>query len=343
MIVFEQADQADGGCSISLLFGTGLIGTGLGRRIGQRAGRIFFFPFRWGRSEQIRKDAAHVLAHLHQTLQAYPNIRASKIAVIWAAGRAGFVASEQETGEELASFGVVLDLAGRLHRDYPEIQLFFHLISSAGGLFEGQCLIHEGTVPRPRRCYGQLKLEQERRLSALPGGIVRHIYRLTSVYGITGADQRMGLIPTLIANGFRNKLSVIYGKPDTLREYVLNDDTSVFIEQKMFARSKQEETSFYLLGSGKPSSIYEVKKYVEQGINKKIYLQFYSPPELMNTSDITTSIRAFPAGWSATDLRTGIRRVTDCILSKNRSHPVPAAPACSGRRRLRKVQSDGVL
>jgi hypothetical protein len=61
------------------------------------------------------------------------------------------------------------------------------------------------------------------------------------------------------------------------------------------------------LVSGKPSSIYEIKRIVEDMLNKKIYVAFQSAYD--NSSDITFSTEILPNDWHPIDIRTAARKV----------------------------------
>src|SRR5256885_1733395 len=84
-------------------------------------------------------------------------------------------------------------------------------VGLVGGLFEGQRHIERDSVPEPRRPYGELKLRQEQLLASSSAPLVRCVYRLTSVYGHAHTRRRQGLIPTLVVNGLRHRVSTIVG------------------------------------------------------------------------------------------------------------------------------------
>jgi NAD dependent epimerase/dehydratase family len=318
MIVFQKQTRLDKETKLVVLFGTGLIGTSVCKKINKQAEySSFFLPFDWNSPDKSRQDATRIFAHLSSILFSSPNatLSSSKIAFVWSAGKAGFTASKKNMVDEVISFDIVLDLVKKIAESFPTIKIFFHLLSSVGGLFEGQRLIHDTTRAQPKRYYGQLKYEQEKRLLKLKGGVVKKLYRPTSVYGFNGFHQRMGLISTLVSNGIKNQVSTIFGRLSTLRDYVLNDDIGAYIEKNLFHDCTPGVTTVHLLGSGKPSSIYEIRHFVEQVIGRKIYLQFHSTPETENTTDITVNSSALPVAWTPTDVKCGIRHVKESILS----------------------------
>ncbi len=318
MIVFQKQTQPDKEIQLVVLFGAGLIGSSVCNKInklGEYSSTLL--PFSWNNSAQSRQDANKISLYLSSILASYSTdiLSSGKIAFIWTAGKAGFTASETDWHDELANFNTVLSIVKHIAEQFPEPLLLFHLLSSAGGLFEGQRLVHNSTPPKPQRYYGQLKYDQEKALEQLSRRITKTIYRPTSVYGFTGASQRMGLISTLISNGIKNKVSTIFGSLSTLRDYVLNDDIATHIRNNLFIKHTNEDVFFHLLASGKPSSIYEIRCFVEQVLGKKIYLQFHSTPETDNSTDITVNASALPPAWTPISVKNGIRCVHEKILS----------------------------
>lgn len=336
MIVFQQQSRQSKKVKIVVLFGTGLIGTSVCNCINRTVEySSSYFPFDWNSPDQGGKDATRIFQYLSSILLSYSqsDFASCKIAFVWCAGKAGFTATEKNMDDELNSYGIVLDLVKRIRESFPEYKIIVHLLSSVGGMFEGQRLIDNATFPQPRRIYGHLKYAQERRLMELDGEVAKKVYRLTSVYGFIGHSQRMGLIPTLITNGIRNKVSTIFGSLSTLRDYVLNEDIGVYIVKKLF-HDCAEKMAFHLLGSGKPSSIYEIRHCVEEVIGRKIYLEFRMTPQTENTMDIAINSSALPVDWSPTDIKSGIRFVKEGIIS---------GKVCSvpGKEALCAVAADG--
>jgi|MTBAKMStandDraft_1061839.scaffolds.fasta_scaffold03458_5 UDP-glucose 4-epimerase len=317
MIIFQRKDRRGKEFKIILLFGTGLIGTSIYNSINRQA--VYsssYFPFNWNCPEQGKKDAAGIFQYLTSDfLVSCSHYASSQIAFVWCAGKAGFTATKKIMNDELISYGTVLDLVRRIKESFSGSKIFIHLLSSSGGLFEGQRLINDESVPQPKRFYGHLKYVQEQRLMELNDEIAKKVYRLTSVYGFVGPGQRMGLIPTLIANGMRNKVSTIFGSSSTLRDYVLNEDVGFYIKKKLFHDCGSGNTAIYLLGSGKPSSILEIRHFVEEVIGRKIYLEFRKTSQTENTLDITLNSSALPVDWSPTDIISGIRLVKEGIIS----------------------------
>lgn len=232
-----------------------------------------------------------------------------KLSIVWSAGKAGFSANEQETEKEMNVFRNVLAFANECAESNPQCQCSFHLISSAGGLFEGQTHVLSTSAPSPQRPYGVLKLAEEEQLLSSPECLRKSIYRLGTVYGYIRKGCRFGLITTLIYNGICQRVSHIYGYFTTLRDYVWNGDVGKYIAGAITAEAPESETTVVHLVSGKPSSIYEIKSAVEVMLDKKIYIAFGGKTE--NSRNIAFSKTVLPDNWQPVDLHTAIRLIYD--------------------------------
>lgn len=221
---------------------------------------------------------------------------------LWCAGKAGFAATESEAAVELASFQNVLDLAIRLVRPRHGPRVAMTLVSSAGGLFEGQQAVDAHSRPSARRPYGALKLAQECHLRACTAPLIKQIYRPTSVYGYARGTQRRGLIPMLIANALQQRVTRIVGRPSTLRDFVWMDDVAMFLARRILADPHADETA--VIGSGKPSSIFEIQQTIERMLDRKLYLSYAHDPS--NSENITFSKSALPSDWQPSDLTTTV-------------------------------------
>ena len=146
-------------------------------------------------------------------------------------------------------------------------------------------------------------------------GILKRVYRPTSVFGFVDRRFRQGLIPTLIINGLGNNVSKIYGNFNTLRDYLFSLDIGAFLARQLFCVEDEAGDKLYYLGSGKPSSIYEIRHFVEQLIARKIYLRCELSPSVENASDTTLDTAALPPDWSPTDIKTAICLVHERIRS----------------------------
>ena len=226
--------------------------------------------------------------------------------LIWAAGKCGFSAKESDIELEYDCFTETVNRITNIELKDGELKTNFHLISSAGGIFEGSSQDRFELEPNPLRPYGHLKLRQEDYILRLPDHIQKNIYRLSSVFGAVNLSQRMGLIPTLIFNGLAHRVSTIVGDIDTVRDYISREDIARFIGDKVINPTMGIRNT-YLLASGKPSSIYEVKKTIEDVIRKKIYINFHK--HRTNKQNICFMQSQIPEDLNPQLLNTGVRRV----------------------------------
>ena len=312
--------------SIAAVFGVGLIGVHLVNNLYQYQYKTAHsLPFSWQDASHRKKEKADIRyyiqnlmknpdhdpgnSHCRGGLYALPTqagvnpAPANRIDFVWSAGKGGFGMEQSDTLPELASFSEVMEMAIAVRRETPSCQVRFHMLSSAGGLFEGQRNVNADSQPAPKRPYGALKLAQEKMLDDCDG-LIRFIYRPTSVYGFAGLNRRLGLIPTLLLNGTKNKVSTIFGAPETLRDYVWADDIGAFMADMI--ASQIESSSRFLLASGKPSALFEIFNRIEKILNKKLFCHYIKSGG--NAEHNTFSMRPRPACWNPVDLETGIRR-----------------------------------
>jgi UDP-glucose 4-epimerase len=216
MLICAPQPAAD--ACLFTLWGSGLIGSAVASGLRARLpcnGEIY--PVNWC----DRVDQTRQLEVIERRItEVVRIIEAKRLAFCWCAGRVGFAATEDETQPELDSFRRVLAMFERWTQRHPELSASFHMVSSAGGLFERQRLVTADSEPAPHRPYGWLKWRQEQSLQSVSSPFLKFIYRPTSVYGPFGHNQRRGLVATLIANGLRQHLPAFY---EYLRLY---DDAS---------------------------------------------------------------------------------------------------------------------
>lgn len=286
------------------LFGVGLLGSALGDALLRRRYRQQLLPLAWEDDALQRRQLAAIGERIEAALgEATPGA----FATVWAAGRAGFGSTAAESGGELASFRRVLALAGSLAERHPRVAVSFHMLSSVGGLFEGQRLIGRATTPAARRPYGDLKLRQEEQLLANGAPLARHVYRLTSVFGAAPPGGRRGLVATLLHNGVRHRVTRIVGRLSTLRDFTWAADVARYVVWELLDRPAPPRRAVHTLASGKPSSIHELLRLVEATIGRRLYVRF--DPALDNSLDVTVSPSLLPAHWRSTDLGTAVRRL----------------------------------
>ncbi len=305
--------------SIVAVFGVGLIGIHLVQTLCKHSYKVTNrLPFSWDKPALQTNESSMIHHCIHDLLKtgindsSHTSNSPKKIDFVWSAGKGGFNMQDSETQAEIASFSDVLELAHTLAREYPSCMVRFHMLSSAGGLFEGKRNVVNNTAPCAKRPYAAMKLKQEQILDSC-GDMIKFIYRPTSVYGFAGLNHRMGLIPTLLWNGSRNKVSSIFGTPDTLRDYVRADDIGSFITHKILSKTSGSAT--FILAYGKPSSLFEVFRHIENILNKKLFCHYIKDGD--NTEHSTFNITTYPADWSPVCLETGIRKTLNDIFSNS--------------------------
>lgn len=279
-----------------LLFGAGLIGSRIGAALGRRGWRSDETPTPW-------QDDTSLVRHLEAAERLAPQGEAARLDVVWSAGRAGFASSVEQTRGEERSFRRVLDFVARLAQR-TDSDLFVHLISSAGGLFEGQRHVDRRSRPDPKRPYGALKLRQEELLAGLDAArpVARRVYRLASVYGPAPRGGRRGLIGALLDNARRGRATPIVGQLTTLRDYVFTEDVARHLAEAF--RAPAGEDRYEVLASGKPTTIHEIVHHVTKVAHRRPALAFAAQRD--NATDITFAPAVLPRRWVATDLETGI-------------------------------------
>lgn len=289
---------------IIAIFGEGLIGSSIISALSMSkrfAKELIGFSY-----DDITKQHSELL-HIEHRISKLAANSPIDLCVLWCAGKAGFLAEESDIKAELAIFRRVLELAQSSEALYQDSKISFHLISSAGGLFEGQKCVTRNSNPRPLRLYGHLKKNQEDLLLSSSSRLLKRIYRLSSAYGYISRGHRMGLISTLIFNGIRQQVSHIYGNPSKLRDYVWCNDLGKYIARDLSEDLREENCTFDHLVSGKPSSIYEIQHIIEELLGRKIYIAFHDTN--LNSGDITFSRTIFPDHWYPNDIEIAARSI----------------------------------
>lgn len=286
------------------LFGLGLIGKSIYDQlaVGAAAPQIASYPFSWSEEKAWPLQVEAIRMAINRRTSAATDNN-HLVDVVWAAGRAGFSASQHDLQRETAAFKTVLSICSDLARQSKERTLRFHFLSSAGGLFEGQRCIDHLSVPRALRPYSAAKLEQETLLAALLPACSLYIYYPSSVYGHCGFGQRVGVVTALIRAAITNSVATIYGGSDTLRDYVFVDDVARYIGEKI---SFQSASGRFFLASGKPTAMTEMITLVERALQRRIYVVFQSRSDNRDHNSYRQS--ALPLGWRTTPIDVGIQR-----------------------------------
>jgi nucleoside-diphosphate-sugar epimerase len=307
MIVAEWSKLSKGVRThhVVALFGLGVIGTEIFQALSRdHSLRYTSLPLTWSGSEDlVRQEMKAVTDTIHE----YAHGDATTyIDVVWAAGRAGFGSSAEVLAGEDMPFREALALARHLDLTETNAHLRFHLLSSAGGLFEGRRHVGAHSEPVPTRPYSDAKLAQERAIATqLPPSVTHNIYRLSSVYGYRTQTGRVGVVVALLKAGLQNKTATIYGLHETMRDYVLADDIGDFIARRIGDETR--ESRQFILASGRPTSLGEIIFLIEKVLGRRLLLYFQAGND--NVQHNTFLPSALPADWRPTSLEVGISRV----------------------------------
>ena len=150
-----------------LLFGAGMIGSAIASQL-QKSVALdsTFMPLEWHRTDifadQLRAIEARLAEFLREDAPAL--VRERRLHFVWSAGRAGFDSLEEQISDEFKRYQNVLRTIERIVNRYSDRPSTMVLLSSAGGLFEGQRGVTIDSRPAPSRPYGHLKLAQEQLL-----------------------------------------------------------------------------------------------------------------------------------------------------------------------------------
>lgn len=324
ILLTPEAERADA-APVVAVFGAGLIGTAFSESVTSAlALRRRSLPLSWHQPTAQREELGVIEEEVVAACCAWPPADPPRrLLILWSAGSAGFQATAALVDRELASFEAVLESTNRVARRLPQATVAFGLISSAGGLFEGQRSVGPEAKPEPKRPYGELKLQQEGLLAKRADRLVTRVYRLTSVYGHLAPGRRRGLIPTLILDGLRRQVTRITGRMDTLRDFIWVEDVSSFVLSDLLNATVHSGASPMILASSKPSSIHEVQQLVERILGHKLYVSYSCGAP--NSEDITFSSGAAARGWLSSDLASNVRQIYLRALCRGTGEAVFAA------------------
>lgn len=295
---------------IVLIFGVGLVGEAL-RRVLSRQGfaTIRRFEFSWACAPAVRaNETENILAWVKSSSSKMAGEAKRDsglvVSVVWSAGRGGFSSLWPALAPELYAFEAVLRLSARFCEELPAASHSFHLVSSAGGLYEGQVNVDRASALRPCRPYGELKLEQERQLNAVSAPLLRRIYRPSSIYGFTSANSRLGLIATLVDNSMCMRVTTVFGEAFTLRDYVAVGDVATFLASRITDGCDTND-EVHILASGKPTSINGALVLLQRILDRTVLVVFRANSE--NSAPNTFSQRGLPDNFRPMDLEAGMR------------------------------------
>lgn len=306
MVILDYTKHSIINNRIVVVIGNGLVGSAIVESIS----RVYptdskNLPLEWS---DIHVFEAQLSSYFKIIIESTPN----QIDWLWSAGKSGFYSTIDVTKDEFNIFEIFVKLLkSNKQINSSEIISIFHLVSSAGGLFEGQLDITLKNEPLPLRPYGQLKLMQE---ELVKSNFVNnsYIYRLSTVYGARKNNQRKGLISVLIENTLFCRMTVIDGLLDTKRDYVWVEDVASFIRDQVFDDLKGVVTPYFLVSS-KPTTIIEIFNLVKKITNNTVLFRFNS--QMSNSSQMIFSRTIMPMNWKPTSLESSIRKIYKQMLS----------------------------
>lgn len=283
-----------------LVFGSGAIGGAILRRLRHRAACAPLKLHVPWTEPAARKESLGAIGRAVEE-----RAREREVHVIWAAGKAGFSATEDDAAGEFAGYTDVIEMVRRMSAPHA-----LHMVSSAGGLYEGRTVRSAADQPSPIRPYGHLKVAQEQlAFEQLPDTKVA-VYRPSSVYSVPGQGGRPGLIGALVHNGIAQRPSTIIGALDTLRDYVMASDVGAYVADRALDGPIQSRAVFMLV-DGHPASILQVITAVETVLRRRLYIRM---AESWNARNITFSPAARADRFASTPLDVGIRLVHSAAL-----------------------------
>lgn len=286
------------------IFGIGLIGQEIYTALKKTYNPAeTFLPFSWATQAQQSGQIDTILDAL--TAVAFDQeVEHTEIAVVWSAGVAGFAGNDTELEQEHSAFLKILDLCKSLSHKESFKKIEFHFLSSAGGLYEGQRMVDVQSLPAPKRPYGRAKLRQEKILEACGDSLKISIYRPSTVYGFHSGTIRQGLVVKLMSCLLAGQTTTIYGRPHTLRDYIMSSDVGQFIAHKIGLATASNRAE-YLLASGKPTSLMEIVLLVEEVFQRRVLVRYSLDAD--NALDNTFRRNYRPNGWNPADLAYGVK------------------------------------
>lgn len=307
MLILTPRNKAQlGRPNVVALFGRGLIGGAIVARLLRCGWTCAPQPaFSWTdvstQTEQLRTIKARLL-HLARSAPGR-----GRLDIVWSAGRAGFAADWPQLLAEEATLMRVLDALSGMAGEEGVDTCHFHLLSSAGGLFEGQTCVNACSVPAPLRPYGEAKLRQEEHIQNLEG-LRHHIYRPTSVYGFS-PEGRIGLIAALLSNMLQGRVTQVSGTAGTVRDFVLAGDIAGHVCDRISA--VDAISSVEILASGKPTCLAEISARLQSLSNRPVYLAYQAIPQ--NSANNSYHPSVLPKSFRPTDLLIGLRQTFEAI------------------------------
>lgn len=228
------------------------------------------------------------------TIRLFMGKERGPLELIWCAGPSGFFATDSELAVEYRVFDEVIE---QLLKTYKKLAVSH--MSSAGGLYEGSGGT-QGSSDQvcPVRPYGIWKLKQEQLLHDRVA--VSRIYRIATVYGVSSAKSRQGIVNALIESTYTNKPAIIYAQSSTLRDYVSNLDVGSHVVSQL----RSNASSVELIASGRPTSIDMLANLMKRVSHRNLKISYQ--PNAENAKDIVFSKKSVAQDFKSRSLEEGI-------------------------------------
>ncbi len=285
--------------NIAIVVGLGLVGSAIAKQLSTTQSTL---QFAQNKSIDWNSSASLLLAIDNITEQTKPE----RVELIWAAGKAGFTASETQINQEITIYEQVLCKL----RSTDNVQFTVSLISSAGGLYENSGLVENIQDITPSRAYAFGKLRQEKILSELK--FKHRIYRVASVYGLGGS--RSGLINTMLKSAKLRSPMLIHSNQNTLRDYVYSDDVACNVVKDVI---NNKNLGTQIIATGRTTSINMMLNFIKK-ITKRSVPTTYSL-HTSNSNDIIFSRNLLSDIATPTSLEEGIRMLYKNMLLEQTS------------------------
>lgn len=253
---------------VVLHFGIGLVGSAFEQRIRQSFSTkvqllTSLLKIDWSDSSK----SSEIIRNFLESNESFIS-ESTSLSILWTAGKIGFNGTQVSATKELDFFKTITSLVNAKCQKLTN-KIYFILVSSSGGIYEGQIKINNVNNYSPQRPYGLLKVGQEEFCKLEFNTPV--FVRLSSVYSKTNVSSRLGLIGTLLTNGLNNKVTTIIGNSATLRDYILDDDIANAIISIIVT---QDDTRTHFFAAGKSISIASLIRIVEKVLHKKLYINY---------------------------------------------------------------------
>ena len=230
------------------------------------------------------------------------------IDIVWAAGQAKFTATQEATEREKQDFETIIEaIDQRISSLRGKARTRFWLMSSAGGIFEGQTHVNSTSATSCQRPYATYKLFQEEYVQEFFESI---ICRVSSVYSTHNFSGRMGLIPTVVRNHLFKLETTLYGNPSTLRDYVLDRDIGKFVAGGIV---NDQVPGLEYLVSGQPTSIQAIINIIEETTHRKVRLKYSN--QNLNAANMSFSPKLRSKRFQASAMIANIRVLRQQLFS----------------------------